>query len=70
MALDSWGKRLETIIKKRAGIDEALLSRVLRKKAHLSIDKLEAALAPLGYRVALVRSPARPSRSQAPSIAG
>ena len=41
---------------KRVGIDEALLSRVIRKKAHLSIDKLESALAPLGYRVALVRS--------------
>lgn len=41
---------------KRVGMDQALLSRVLRKKAHLSIDKLEAALEPLGYRVSLVRS--------------
>lgn len=41
---------------KQAGIDEAFLSRVVRKKAHLSVDKLDSALAPLGYRVALVRS--------------
>ena len=44
---------------KRARIDEAMLSRVLHKKAHLSIDKLESALVPLGYRVALVRSSPR-----------
>ena len=44
---------------KRVGIDEALLSRVIRKKAHLSIDKLESAVAPLGYRVALIRSSGR-----------
>src|SRR5262245_33177136 len=29
---------------KQVGIDEALLSRVVRKKAHLSIDKLESVL--------------------------
>lgn len=51
---------------KRVGIDEALLSRVIRKKAHLSIDKLESALAPLGYRVALVRS-SGPSRHGRPA---
>jgi hypothetical protein len=52
---------------KRFRIDQALLSRVLRKKAHLSIDKLEAALAPLGYRVALVPSSARSRRPDAAS---
>lgn len=53
---------------KRVGIDEALLSRVLRKKAHLSIDKLESALAPLGFRMALVRSTVRAPHSHAPSV--
>lgn len=48
---------------KQVGFDEALLSRVLRKKAHVSIEKLEAALAPLGYRVALVRSSAQAARA-------
>jgi hypothetical protein len=52
---------------KEAGIDEALLSRVVRKKAHLSIDKLESALAPLGYRVALVPS-SKPLRHNASSV--
>ena len=52
---------------KRVGIDEALLSRVIRKKAHLSIDKLESALAPLGYRVALIRSSGQ-SRARARAI--
>jgi hypothetical protein len=47
---------------KEVGIDEGLLSRVVRKKAHLSIEKLESALAPLGYRVALVRSAEPPRR--------
>ena len=55
---------------KQTGIDEALLSRVLRKKAHLSIDRLEAALAPLGYRVALVRSSAQSSHGRALSVTG
>ena len=55
---------------KRVGIDEALLSRVLRKKAHLSIDKLEAALAPLGYRVALVRSSVQSAHGHGPSVMG
>lgn len=53
---------------KEVGIDEALLSRVVRKKAHLSIDKLESALAPLGYRVALVRSSEPPRHVHAPSV--
>lgn len=39
---------------KRVGLDEAFLSRVLSKRAHFSIDKLEQAVASLGYRVALV----------------
>ncbi len=54
---------------KRVGIDEALLSRVIRKKAHLSIDKLESALAPLGYRVALVRFSGQSHHGHAPSVA-
>ena len=45
-----------------AGIDESLLSRVLRKGAHLSIQKLDSAVASLGYRVALIRSGRRMSR--------
>jgi hypothetical protein len=53
---------------KEVGIDEALLSRVVRKKAHLSIDKLESAIAPLGYRVALVRSSEPPRHVHAPSV--
>jgi len=53
---------------KRVGIDEALLSRVLRKKAHLSIGKLESALTAFGYRVALVRSTVRAPHGRALSL--
>lgn len=41
---------------KEAGLNEAFLSRVLNKRAHLSVDKLEKAAGTLGYRIALVRS--------------
>ena len=53
---------------KRVRIDEALLSRVIHKKAHLSIDKLESALAPLGYRVALVRSSGQSRHGRGASV--
>jgi hypothetical protein len=53
---------------KQVGLDEALLSRVLHKKAHLSIDSLEAAVAPLGYRVALVRSSTQSRHRHAASL--
>lgn len=51
---------------KEAGLNEAFLSRVLSKRAHFSIDKLEKAAGTLGYRVALVRS-GEPSRRRARS---
>lgn len=41
---------------KEMGLNEAFLSRVLNKRAHLSVDKLEKAAETLGYRVALIRS--------------
>lgn len=41
---------------KEAGLDQAFLSRVLNKRAHLSVDKLDKAAGTLGYRVALIRS--------------
>ena len=41
---------------KEVGLNQAFLSRVLSKRAHLSVDKLEKAAGTLGYRVALIRS--------------
>ena len=41
---------------KETGLNQAFLSRVLSKRAHLSVEKLEKAAEMLGYRVALVRS--------------
>ena len=54
---------------KQVGIDEALLSRVLRKRANLSIDKLESTLARVGYRVAFVRSSVPLPHGRAQSVA-
>lgn len=52
---------------KEAGLNQAFLSRVLSKRAHLSVDKLEKAAETLGYRVALVRSAA--ARRRRPKVA-
>ena len=41
---------------KAMGLNEAFLSRVLNKRAHLSVDTLEKAADALGCRIALVRS--------------
>lgn len=52
---------------KDAGLNEAFLSRVLNKRAHLSVEKLEKAAETLGYRVALVRSGEARRRRPKPS---
>jgi len=52
---------------KETGLNQAFLSRVLSKRAHLSVEKLEKAAEALGYRVALVRSAqARRRRAKSP----
>jgi transcriptional regulator with XRE-family HTH domain len=52
---------------KETGLNQAFLSRVLSKRAHLSVGKLEKAAETLGYRVALVRSAgARRRRARSP----
>jgi len=52
---------------KETGLNQAFLSRVLSKRAHLSVEKLEKAAETLGYRVALVRSAqARRRRARSP----
>jgi hypothetical protein len=55
---------------KSAGLDEAFLSRVIHKHAHLSIDSLDQAVASLGYRVALVPAELAKGRTRSASSKG